>query len=738
MRGLPAGPLLDEYVAAGPATADQLGDDLAAGPRARAVFTARADWLADAFLDAAGADVFRAAAVDFANLVSNAATADAVGRHAALVRFAVAHLVRCPDSAPRKIERCVHPNGPYFVAGVSPSFWAALLQATDPRQLPSWSAVTFTGLRRLGFALDEAARPAVVYRAARSAYRELRRHAPTLSAPHFDHFLTLVARMPGRELWDAADEPPTRGTPGFAGFCSDTFRLLKQLGVNNSRAWLSTQRGRYRFAVREPMVELGRALAQRYIVPVLARGHGWDLEADPRPGRSLSCLARNDFGRGLTYNDALWLSFHRRNRPKRDEAQLFVKLSADGVSGGFRFGRAATDCLARFRAAVRDRAGELWRTLRANGAADTLRFANGPDVPNVADAVSLRAWADAAMPSASVEFGRDDAILRCDELVGELQLIFDRVVPLFAAATEPDAARWPMASGDPRRRFRSATYLSDEWLSRAESLVRQKRQLILHGPPGTGKTHAARAFAEYLTEQRPGSVRMVQFHPAFGYEEFVEGIRVRAVETDGRSELRYPVEDGVLVALAAEAEREPASPFVLLIDELNRGNLPRILGELLYLLEYRDSPVTLPVSGRSFRLPANVIVLGTMNAADRSAVPLDRALRRRFAFVEMAPDAEVLRGWLADHPPRGGPAFAGRVERLFTALNARLRHDFGPGQRIGHSYFLVPDLDEAALERVWTHQIRPALDELATDRPERLDEYRFERMWKTAGREAKA
>src|SRR5206468_4486288 len=135
---------------------------------------------------------------------------------------------------------------------------------------------------------------------------------------------------------------------------------------------------------------------------------------------------------------------------------------------------------------------------------------------------------------------------------------------------------------------------------------------------------------------------------------FVEGIKARTVELNGRHEVTYPVEDGVLAAFAAEAAARPAEPFVLIVDEINRGNLPRVFGELLYLLEYRDQTVTLPYSRREFRLPANLILLGTMNAADRSVALIDQALRRRFSFLEMPPDAAGLATWLAAHPPRAG------------------------------------------------------------------------------------
>ena len=238
----------------------------------------------------------------------------------------------------------------------------------------------------------------------------------------------------------------------------------------------------------------------------------------------------------------------------------------------------------------------------------------------------------------------------------------------------------------------------------------------------------ARCLARLLTRGRDEAVRLVQFHPAYSYEEFVEGIKVRSVEVDGRHDVTYPVEDGLLCAFAAQAAKQPALPFVLLIDEINRGNLPRIFGELLYLLEYRGQEVELPYSRRRFRLAANLYVLGTMNAADRSVALLDQALRRRFSFLEMPPDGRVLASWLESQTPAVDPAFAKRVLLLFERLNDSLRADLGPQAQVGHSYFMVPGLDEARLRVVWQHHVKPLLDEHFAGHPGRATGYDVDRL----------
>jgi 5-methylcytosine-specific restriction endonuclease McrBC GTP-binding regulatory subunit McrB len=280
------------------------------------------------------------------------------------------------------------------------------------------------------------------------------------------------------------------------------------------------------------------------------------------------------------------------------------------------------------------------------------------------------------------------------------------------------------------RDFHAATHLDTDWLCRAKTLLGLKRQLILQGVPGTGKTHVARSLARLLTHGRDDTVRLVQFHPAYGYEEFVEGIKARTIEVNGRHDITYPVEDGLLCAFATEAARRPAEPHVLLIDEINRGNLPRIFGELLYLLEYRDQSVGLPYSRRGFRLPPNLYLIGTMNAADRSVALIDQALKRRFSFLDMPPDPAVLAAWLRDHPPAGDESFAQTVVALFEGVNLRLRNELGPNHQIGHSYFMVPNLDLDQLRVVWEHHVWPLLSEYYVATPDRLTNFELHRLLK--------
>jgi MoxR-like ATPase len=247
-------------------------------------------------------------------------------------------------------------------------------------------------------------------------------------------------------------------------------------------------------------------------------------------------------------------------------------------------------------------------------------------------------------------------------------------------------------------------YLPVPWLQEVIDLLAEKRQLIFYGPPGTGKTFLAQRLAEHLTHNG-GGLEIVQFHPSYGYEDFFEGYRP-AQTTDGVG-VTYELTPGPLRRIAEAAAADPQHPYVLVIDEINRGNLPKIFGELLFLLEYREAQIPLQYSPESlFGLPKNLFVIGTMNTADRSIALVDAALRRRFYFVPFMPTeppvSNVLSKWLTERALEDRPA------RLLTALNERIANE---EIAIGPSYFMTAGTEGPDVARIWKHAILPVLEE---------------------------
>ena len=236
----------------------------------------------------------------------------------------------------------------------------------------------------------------------------------------------------------------------------------------------------------------------------------------------------------------------------------------------------------------------------------------------------------------------------------------------------------------------------ETWLSALD----RKKQAVLYGPPGTGKTFLARKLAQHLIGGKDGFTKLVQFHPEYAYQDFMQGIRPAVTD----SKLRYENVAGVFKTFCAEAQ-ELNGRCVLVIDELNRANLSRVFGELMYLLEYRNETVELPGGGH-FHIPENVRIIGTMNTADRSIALVDYALRRRFAFIRMAPDYDVLRRAHAD----ASFDVSGLIEVL-QELNSEIGD---PHYEIGISFFLVDNL-ETEVEDIWRMEIEPYLEEYFFD-----------------------
>ncbi len=253
-------------------------------------------------------------------------------------------------------------------------------------------------------------------------------------------------------------------------------------------------------------------------------------------------------------------------------------------------------------------------------------------------------------------------------------------------------------------------------------LLRDKGQVIFQGPPGTGKTFVAQRLAETLAGSQD-RVTLVQFHPSYSYEDFVEGYRPTMSAERGAG---FDLRKGPLLRAADRARSESQYDHYLVIDEINRGNLAKVFGELYYLLEYRDREMSLQYSEEPFALPRNLYIIGTMNTADRSIALVDLALRRRFYFVEFHPDRRPVRGLLRRYLRDKSPDMEW-VADLVDRANGLLREDRHAA--IGPSYFMRENLDEGDVERAWEHSVLPYIEErLFGYDPSRLADFTLEHL----------
>ena len=272
-------------------------------------------------------------------------------------------------------------------------------------------------------------------------------------------------------------------------------------------------------------------------------------------------------------------------------------------------------------------------------------------------------------------------------------------------------------------RFLDSVYMNDESYNTLVSLVKGKKNIILQGAPGVGKTFAAKRLAySMMGVKDPNRVMMVQFHQSYSYEDFIMGFRP--------SENGFKLKHGVFYEFCKRAEVDSDNDYFFIIDEINRGNLSKIFGELFMLLESDKRGVALQLlyADEKFSIPENLYIIGMMNTADRSLAMLDYALRRRFAFFDLKPAFES-DGFKSYQKDLNNDKFDKLIECI-KRLNLAIKSDeiLGAGFCIGHSYFC--DLDkfemdelEAVLIRIVDFEIIPLLSEYWFDDVDMVNEW---------------
>lgn len=273
-----------------------------------------------------------------------------------------------------------------------------------------------------------------------------------------------------------------------------------------------------------------------------------------------------------------------------------------------------------------------------------------------------------------------------------------------------------------KENFLSEVYMSEERYERLRGVLLNKLNIILQGAPGVGKTFCARRLAWSIMGCMDDSrIQMVQFHQSYTYEDFIMGYK-----PDGEG---FALKEGVFYRFCKKAAADPNRDYFFIIDEINRGNLSKVLGELMMLIEkgYRDVPLTLAYRDEEFSVPRNLFIIGMMNTADRSLALIDYALRRRFAFFEMRPgfDSEVFQAYREELNSDTLDLLVGQIQ----ALNAEIRHDptLGKGFEIGHSHLCgrrPEETDDEWLHEVVDYDIVPTLEEYWFDDEDKVDRWK--------------
>ncbi len=524
-----------------------------------------------------------------------------------------------------------------------------------------------------------------------------------------------------------------------AYFTPRTFELLAGLHQNPSKDYYMAHKDEFKTGLTEPFKALMTEVAAQ-LPPAITDF----METEKK---ILGRLLKNDWGQGGAW-DFYWGAFYPKDGKRTEDAQLSLWIDHHFFECGFSIADYGSESRKRFVSNCRRHYEALLPLLKETLTQPGLYFSPQSDLT-----ITPSGEVVPRQPLTWQEWLKNPELAECDasfviprsqllgysraDLAAKVTEVHRSLFPLVLLATLDDPlpaiARYlgydeetdeepTLNESYPLAQMAADTGFEEGLLQRWVAAIERKKQAILYGPPGTGKTFVAERLARHLIGGGDGIQEIVQFHPSYAYEDFMQGIRPESLPDGG---LRYKMEPGRFMQFCEQA-RQKQGLSVLIIDEINRANLSRVFGELMYLLEYRNEPVKLAGSGKPFRIPEQVRLIGTMNTADRSIALVDHALRRRFAFLRLYPHFEILRHF---HQQRQTEF---PVEALITEL-VRLNHQIGDqNYAIGISFFLVEALS-AHIGAIWQMEIEPYLEEYFFDRPDTVNDFRWPRVKEKLG-----
>jgi 5-methylcytosine-specific restriction enzyme B len=508
-------------------------------------------------------------------------------------------------------------------------------------------------------------------------------------------------------------------------FSEKTFELLRGLHETPTAQFYQENKDQFKAHVEQPLKDLHKEIVDRLSPRI--------REVMETQKWVFAQIQKNDYGQGGAW-DFYWGAIYPKGGKRLEDAQLAIGVHYERLEVGFYVGVNGKSQRRKFEENCRKNYEELCKLLATRLDDSRIIYGRKEDYvegsdgkPKSKDDLTWKGWLqnpEKADYDASVFYTEEEVLKhQLVPLAEEIVDLYEKMFPLVFLAMGDD----PMPEirayiGKEPERTENPTYSLEKYseetgcqlgtLKKWVRAIERKKQVIFYGPPGTGKTYVANKLADHLVGGSDGLKEIVQFHPAYSYEDFIQGIRPQS--EDGEK-LTYPVVPGRFLEFCKQAESR-AGQCVLIIDEINRANISEVFGELMFLLEYRDQEIPL-AGGIRFRIPDNVFIVGTMNTADRSIALVDHALRRRFAFLKLGPNYDVLQKYLSeiDFP----------VESLIKVLQNMNRQIGDPHYEIGISFFLRTDLSQQ-IKDIWEMEIEPYLEEFFFDQPEKVNSFRWD------------
>jgi 5-methylcytosine-specific restriction protein B len=507
-------------------------------------------------------------------------------------------------------------------------------------------------------------------------------------------------------------------------FDMDSFALLADLHASPTQKFLDEHRQELSEWVQMPFRQLLSSVVTQ-LSPLVAKS------LETKKG-VFARFQKNDFGQGGAY-DYYWGAFYPKGSKRTNDAQLWVAIDKNGLTFGFSIADFAIDVKKRFCAKWLIYRNQVLDLMSQKAFGEKFEvdpslevLSDDQKTPKHSKISDLAHWLDSPCTdniAIKIKIDKVDVInASLEELSQRIGACFNFLFPFVLLVVSEDPIPQiqtyleihppvPSEINYTLEQCAVDTGIQLVDLMMWKRAIQRKKQVILYGPPGTGKTFLAEKLAAHLTSGGDGFFELIQFHPEVSYEDFIQGIRPKALEHGG---LDYPIVPGRFLEFCKRAET-CHDTCVLIIDEINRANLARVFGELMYLLEYREKSVRLAAGGE-FKIPNNIRIIGTMNTADRSIALVDHALRRRFAFIALYPNYDILRKF----HERELTGF--NVEGLISVLESLNQQIGDRHYSIGPSYFLRTDL-ASQIEDIWRMEIESYLDEFFFDQPDKVQQF---------------